>query len=275
MVFANPQYTQEKMRHLYHDRDTDHLIKLYAQSATSAVLADIDRLLDDVEAALPGRGRILDFGCGPGYFFERAGQRGWDAHGIDFGSWVEKASLARGLRNIHVGALSDQGFADGFFDTVCANQVLEHMAAPKDDLKEIRRTIRHGGLFYASVPNYRCLSILFGRDDFELNEPPQHVNYFTPKSLCRLLEDCGFEILRTSTYGGLKWENLLGRRISSDIAEAYRGGASGPDAVSGNGAIIGPARTPLIKRMLHPAVKTFFYRLAKVGMCLEVFARRR
>jgi SAM-dependent methyltransferase len=274
MVFANPQYTQERMQHLYHDRDTDKLIQLYAQAATTAVLADIDRLLDEVEGILPGRGRILDFGCGPGYFFERAGQRGWDAHGIDYGSWVEKAAASRGLRNVHVGPLRDQGFSDGFFDVVCANQVLEHLAVPKDDLREIRRTIRPGGLFYASVPNYHCLSILLGRDDFELNEPPQHVNYFTPKSLCSLLNACDFEVLRVSTYGGLKWENLLGRPIESDIAAAYRNVESAPDGPPGNGKRNGSAETPFMKRMMRPLVKTLLYRMAKVGMCLEVFARK-
>ena len=274
MVFANPQYTQEKMQHLYHSRDTDALIKLYSQTATDTVLADIDRLLVAIEAILPGRGRILDFGCGPGYLMERADQRRWDAHGIDFGTWVEKAALARGLRNVHVGSLRDRGFSDGFFDVVCANQVLEHLAAPKDELSEIRRTIRPNGLFYASVPNYRCLSILLGRDDFELNEPPQHVNYFTPKTLCSLLRGCGFVVLKVSTGGGLKWENLLGRRIESDIAKAYRSVGSSSDGSLCNEQLTGWPGGRVIKDMMRPLVTELLYRKVKVGMCLEVFARR-
>ncbi len=226
-----------------------------------------------MESLFPERGRLLDFGCGPGYFFERAGQRGWDAYGIDYGSWVADAARGRGLSNVHVGALRDQGFPSGFFDVVCANQVLEHIALPSDDLGDIRRVLRPGGLFYASVPNYHCLSILLGRDDFELNEPPQHVNYFTPKSLCGLLRASGFDILRVSTYGGLKWENLLGRQIKSDIAEAYRSESAESNSLSGE-PVAPAASTPLVKRALKPVIKSLLYQKAKVGMCLEVFARR-
>lgn len=275
MVFANPQYSQEKMQRVYHDRDTDKLIRLYAQAATPAVLAEFDRLLDKVDAMRPGRGRLLDFGCGPGYFFERAGQRGWEAHGNDYGSWVEQAAAVRGVKNVHVGPLRDQGFPDGYFDVVCANQVLEHIPFPKEDLREVGRVLRPGGLFYVSVPNYQCLSIVLGRDDFELNEPPQHVNYFTPKSLGGLLTACDFEILGVSTYGGLKWENLIGRRIESDIATAYRNVGVVSAAPPANGKASDPAGEPLLKKIARPLVDTLLYRMAKVGMCLEVFTQKR
>jgi SAM-dependent methyltransferase len=275
MVFANPQYSEEGLLDLYQSRklSDDGLIELYAQLTTSTVLADIDRVLGELEATLPGRGRILDFGCGAGYFLERALKRGWDAYGVDFGSWIYKAAAARSVANVYVGPLQDHKFPDGFFDVICANQVLEHLSSPKADLGEIRRTIRSGGLFYCNVPNYHCLSILLGRDDFELNEPPQHVNYFTPKSLRTLLETCRFKVLRTSTYGGLKWENLIGRPITSDIANAYR--CEAPAALSSavDWKPNGSAQNPLIKRLLFPAVKFLLYRLAQVGMCVEVFAR--
>lgn len=273
MIFVNPQYGPESLATLYHDREnSDELIQLYARLTTPGVLADIERIIVELEMILPGQGRILDVGCGAGYFLERAVKRGWDGHGIDFGSWVRKATAVRGLTNVYVGSIFDCKFMNGSFDVVSASQVLEHLPNPKRDLEEIRRIIRPGGLIYANVPNYQCLSILLRRDDFELNEPPQHVNYFTPKTLKNLLQKSGFEVLQTSSYGGLKWENLIGRPIHSDVAEAYRDKTFRLDQKSSMASTDIQSR---LKRIIFPCVKHLLYRLAKVGMCVEVFARRR
>ena len=274
MVFVNPQYRREELERLYqYEEDADKLIDLYARSITPTVVKDLDWLLDKIEKCLPGKGRLLDVGCGPGYFVERAAQRGWDAYGVDFGSWVKKAAAARSVANIFIGSVKEQNFPDGFFDVVSASQVFEHLPAPTKDLEGIRQIIRSGGIFYANVPNYRCLSILLGRDDFELNDPPQHINYFTPASLRTLVERTGFQVLQTSTYGGVKWENLIGRPIRSEIADAYRAG--GPEAAGRKKSSYSvPVQVSDVKRLVFPAVKTVLYEWAKVGMCVEVFARR-
>jgi SAM-dependent methyltransferase len=270
-VFVSPQYPPEAILDDYRERgNPDGLAAHYAHVTTPAVLAGYDRVLTELEAALPGRGRLLDFGCGPGYFVERAARRGWRAEGVEVGEWAQRAASERGVTTVHVGRLAAQRFPDGCFDVVTANQVLEHLPAPREELAEIRRVLRPGGLLYVEVPNYRRISILVGRDRFELNYPMAHVNYFTPATLRRLAEACGFDVLRTSTHGGLNWENLLGRPIASAENDAHRGVA----AASAGGAPPA-ARLPLWKRALLPLVRTALYRWAQVGMTLEVFGRRR
>ena len=117
------------------------------------------------------------------------------------------------------------------------------------------------------MPNYRCLSIVLGRDDFEHNTPPQHLNYFTPRSLAKLGASAGLRVLRVSSYGGLKWENLLGRRTRSSITAAYDHGAAAA-------APAATAKQPLLKRITRPATDLLLYRGAKVGIALEIIAVR-
>ena len=245
----------------------------YARVTTPEVLAAYDRILAEVEALLPGRGRLLDFGCAAGYFVGHAADRGWEAHGLDAGRWAARAAAARGAANVHVGLLADRTFGEGTFDTVHAHQILEHLPSPLEDLAELRRVLRPGGVFYANVPNYRCLATVLGRDDFELNTPMGHLNYFTPGSLARMVREAGFEVVRTSTCGGLKWENLLGRPISSDRTRALAAPASDPEAGAGARSA-DSTRRPLWKRLADPVVNATFYRWAQVGMTLEIFARR-
>jgi SAM-dependent methyltransferase len=275
LVFANPQWPQENLLSTYEDRrDPAGLIAFYARVTTPERLACYDQVLDQLEALLPGRGRLLDFGCGAGYFFERAARRGWEAHGVEVGDWAQQAAKLRGLANLHKGLLVEQRFPDGCFDVVCAHQVLEHLPTPKKDLAQIRRVLRPQGLFYASVPNYRCLSIVLGRDDFELNYPLAHVNYFGPGALRNLLQACGFRVLRTTTAGGLKWENLLGRPTASEESRAHRGEPQQPQAPSPRAASVPQTQRSPFERWFLPVVKKCLYQWAKVGMNLEIYARK-
>jgi 2-polyprenyl-3-methyl-5-hydroxy-6-metoxy-1,4-benzoquinol methylase len=274
LVFTNPQPGDEELARHYAGADGRQLAAHYARVVTPAVLAQYNRTLDRIEGLLPGRGRLLDLACAAGYFFEQAARRGWEAHGADLGAWTLEAARSRGLENMHTGTLADLNFPDHHFDVVHAAQMLEHLPDPKAELADIRRIVRPGGLVYVDVPNYQTLPIRLGRDDFWLNKPPEHLNYFTPRTLRRLLTAAGFVDVRVWTGGGLKWENLLGRRIRRDVALGGSDGAVG---------VPGPAAPPATRRgvgdMVRAVVKAGLvepvcYQWLKVGMCLAAAARR-
>jgi 2-polyprenyl-3-methyl-5-hydroxy-6-metoxy-1,4-benzoquinol methylase len=276
LVFVNPQPTNEGIAKLYtHKKDTAWLIQLYARIACPSILAQYEEKLDRLERTLPGRGRILDFACAAGYFFEQAAKRGWDAHGSDLGEWTFAAAEARGLKNLHVGTLRDLNFPDGHFDVVHAAQVFEHLPNPKEDLAELTRILRPGGLLYIDVPNYRTLPIMLGKDDYVLNTPPQHVNYFTPRTLSALVRSAGYESIEITSSGGLKWENLLGRSISSDIVDAYKPANETPAPASPTRVSPLTRVKRIMKRGVHATiVKPILYNRLKFGMTLEALARR-
>ncbi len=282
MVFANPRYSDEvllggydnKGEHADDIHSTDDLVAYYAHLTTGEVLMGLDRILADIESLTP-KGRLLDFGCGAGYFMERAAKRGWEAHGVEVGSWAQEAARQRGVANLHQGLLADQQFPDGHFDVVVSSQVLEHLAHPLEDLAEMSRVLKPGGLLYSNVPNYKCLSIVLGRDDFESNHPMGHLNYFTPDTLSALLERAGFTTIRTASYGGLKWENLLGRRAVRPHHRQNQPTATGSaNTESTQTAEPVVAQRSGLKKLVFPAVESLLYRRAQVGMELEIFARK-
>jgi SAM-dependent methyltransferase len=268
MVFVNPQYPNDPLLGQYDHADVRAQIDVWARITTPTMLADYDRMLRELEAALPGRGRLLDFGCGPCYFLERAVRNGWDAHGVEVGAWSREAAAARGVSDrLFLGLLAEQKFPDGHFDVVYSNQVFEHLARPREDLRELRRVLRPGGVLYLNVPNYHRLPVMADVDDFVLDMPMAHVNYFSPRTLGRLVG-----VLRLSTYGGLKWENLLGRPIRSEVVDAFKPRAEAPAACQPTAAE--PARRPFLARTVMALVKALAYRWAKLGLTLELFARR-
>src|SRR5204862_145453 len=117
-VFVNPQPTAAELGRIYGDRDTEELIRLYSRIQGLDVERQQDRILDLLGRYRPGRGRLLDFGCGAGYFAQRAAARGWDAAGLELGAWCREAALRRGFDRVVIGSLEDNVFAPETFDVV-------------------------------------------------------------------------------------------------------------------------------------------------------------
>lgn len=272
LVFVNPQLSMAAQMAIYQEkRDVGKLIKLYKDFMTPSVLAGYDRKLQTFEVMLGRQGKILDFACAAGYFLERATARGWCAHGVDIGEWAGEAAKERGVRNVHVGYLSEICFPKNHFDVIYAAQVLEHLQDLLGTLAELRRILKPGGILYVDVPNYNTIPIMLGKDDFYLNDPPQHINFFTPQTLKALLQKATFESIQLSTEGGMKWENLIGRPIISDIADSYRTTHNAPMS------IVPPLKFDIFakfKYVLRPFVSSVLYGWWKVGINLVGFSRR-
>ena len=101
-------------------------------------------------------GALLDIGTHKGEFAERVARRvgAMRVAGIDFVQ--EHAAAARG-RGIEVTCANiDDGlpFADGEFDTVHANQVIEHVRRSDAFLREVHRVLKPGGLALISTNNF-------------------------------------------------------------------------------------------------------------------------
>jgi 2-polyprenyl-3-methyl-5-hydroxy-6-metoxy-1,4-benzoquinol methylase len=272
MVFMNPRCTSAHLDEIYTVRDEASMIDLYSKIASTSVLGEYDDKLEKLEKLAPQKGRLLDYACAAGYFYEKAQHRGWDAYGYDIGLWAAKAANKRGLSNMFVGPSLDGQFPDNHFDVVYAAQAFEHLLNPGETLDALLRLLKPGGIMFIDVPNYNTLPIRFNKDDFMLNEPPQHINYFAPSTLEKLISDAGLENIKLYSEGGLKWENLIGRSIESDIAAAY--GLVDDSAEPPKESIMSRLKTTAKEAAKTIVVDPFLYRGMKVGMNLGAISHK-
>jgi hypothetical protein len=93
-----------------------------------------------------------------------------------------------------VSALSQ--WEPGFFDGMVMSSYLEHEPAPRPLLEAARRTMRPGAALIVKVPNFASWNRAARGPRWCGFRFPDHVNYFTPALLVRLLKDCGFDIRR-------------------------------------------------------------------------------
>jgi SAM-dependent methyltransferase len=111
--------------------------------------------LDEALLHLPGRGRVLEVGCGAGRFLRaiRLHRPELDLVGADV-SRSALAVLSGASPEIETRCVEGSSLpaADGEFDAVLAMDVLEHLADPGQTLAEIHRVLAAGGLFHLCVP---------------------------------------------------------------------------------------------------------------------------
>jgi len=145
--------------------------------------------LDD----LPLGERVIDIGCGPGFFLERCRKRGLIAEGVELNPTAAAIARAKGfvVHEVLLGALS-RTHRDAY-DVVSMFQVLEHVEDPASTVADALACLRPGGLLIIGVPNAE--GILGRMSQLPANVPPHHVTRWTPKSLAELARRFGLEFL--------------------------------------------------------------------------------
>jgi SAM-dependent methyltransferase len=158
------------------------------------------RRLATIEARLHARGRLLDVGCATGVLVEAARARGWSAVGIDVSAFAAAQCHARGL-DVRHGDLWSAGLENEQFDVVVLDDTIEHLPDPDRALGEIHRVLRTGGLITLNTPNDAgWLRRAMGGHWFHC-KPPEHLYYFSPRTLRALLERRGFDRIETRLSG--------------------------------------------------------------------------
>lgn len=137
-------------------------------------------------------GQLLDVGCGEGYTLAFFRELGWSVTGLDFS--------AAGIRTKNPGCLdalvtgdiyqllASESLSGKTYDLIWLQNVLEHVIDPLGLLTSIRSLVSADGIAVVTVPNDCSIT---QRAALELHHiekafwvaPPDHLNYFEPKSL--------------------------------------------------------------------------------------------
>ena len=149
-----------------------------------------------IASRVRGGGNVLDLGCGTGQALADF-PPSFTPFGIEISSNLaaeaERAFRERG--GCVVNAPSVDGlrrFSDNFFVAASLRGYLEHEAEPLPVLKGLRRVLMPGGLAVVKVPNYASVNRLIMGSRWCGFRYPDHLNYFTPKTLAQMAVEAGF-----------------------------------------------------------------------------------
>ncbi|MDP9104609.1 MAG: methyltransferase domain-containing protein [Candidatus Eremiobacteraeota bacterium] len=116
--------------------------------------AKVRRVLETL-AARAGGGRLLDVGCGTGFAIDLARDLFARIDGVDVTpAMLERVDLSGGHVFVHEARAEALPFADATFDMASSYAFMHHVTDHVAILREVRRVLRPGGLFYVDLePN--------------------------------------------------------------------------------------------------------------------------
>ena len=147
-------------------------------------------------------GKLLDIGCGSGRILKKLSDD-ITPFGIEIESKTAKLTneyaSTKGGHVWHNDAISGLKESEkDFFDCIIMQSYLEHEINPKEVLKGAFGAIKKGGYVIIKVPNFSCWNRHLRHENWCGFRFPDHVNYFTPKTLKRMVVESGFLVHRFS-----------------------------------------------------------------------------
>jgi hypothetical protein len=153
---------------------------------------------------------IVDIGGGYGAFAEEMrGIADWKIVIIEPSVHLSRICREKGfpvvekfLENVRREDLSDKSRCFVSFE------LFEHLFDPKEFLRGLNALMRGGDLFIFTTLSGLGVDIQALWEDSKAVTPPQHLNFFNPAAMRRLLAKAGFETLEVTTPGKLDMDIL-------------------------------------------------------------------
>lgn len=197
-----------------------------------------DQSRHDVFQELPPTiNSLLDVGCSNGAFADLVRRKlGIPADGIE--PFPEAAELAiNNVRRLYKGTFDEvYGKLEDKYDCITFNDVLEHIDDVWNVLIKTKSLLTSNGFIVASIPNIQCYSIIreiIINQDFRYKKSgildKTHLRFFTRKSIIRLFENNGYNIIKIKGIADISRGSrllrfllfFLGSRLSGFKYQAY------------------------------------------------------
>ncbi len=184
--FVNPQPGPHVLDRYYSVDYEPYTERHSADEADDAIIREARRSGEFRHIPIPTGKRVLDFGCGGGFFLSICQKLGADVQGIE--PSVHGAAVTAGQAiPVFNGHLEDYLSAHGTerFDVITSNHVIEHVPDPVAALRGLKQLLAPGGMIIIAVPNARSMfANALGAEWYSV-DLPFHIHQFCSQSLAK------------------------------------------------------------------------------------------
>src|SRR3989344_3752672 len=200
LVYVNPRLSAKTLKKMYESNALDPFDYLLENADADA--KTFSRHLDILERYAP-KGKLLDVGCAIGGLLQVAKKRGWDAYGTELTKHASAYCRKNGLK-VETGTLQKSRFPGNYFDAITFTGSLEHMQNTLREMRLANKKLKGKGILLLTVPDIRSLHApLLGKHWLQL-KPEEHIHYFSPETIEKLLNKAGFEVLCTKHIANVR-----------------------------------------------------------------------
>lgn len=175
-------------------------------------------LFDRLRKNLPKNPRVLEVGCGNGFFLNALMKRGIkDVYGVEPSSRMVALSGDKLRKRIKVDIFKKNQFPANSFNVILCFHTLDHLVRPGEFVRESFALLKKGGLALVVVHDIDGLSVkIFGENSpiFDI----EHIFLFGKKTLREIFVRNNFEVLKVfdvkNTYPLSYWLRMTGFPLS-------------------------------------------------------------
>lgn len=199
-----------------HELPTKGFYERYWQNAEESIPTKdpttskrLELLFCTLKKTMAGK-KVLDAGCGVGFFTNAIYEAGFESVGMDISEKaISEAHLKYPGIQFQCNALDTRWpFEDGSFDVVFSTEVIEHIHGIYEMFAEMNRVLKKEGMLILTTPYHGLIKnlgiMLFGFDRHFNNIEGGHIRFFTKKFLNKLLDMFGFEVLEIKYIGRIR-----------------------------------------------------------------------
>lgn len=144
--------------------------------------------------------KILEIGCGEGYFLDESRKNNWKTYGTE----ISTSLLKNATKKNHTMFKSLDEIPEseyGQFDIIVSLEVIEHLPNPHYYIEKFEKLLRKDGGLYMTTPNFNSLARHILGANWNNIVFPEHLCYFTKKTMKKLLTKYNFQEKYTKTEG--------------------------------------------------------------------------
>ena len=198
--FTNPRPTEETIGAYYksdeyisHTNSKKGLINSIYQIVRKRTLKEKVSLINSL---IPNKGRILDIGCGTGYFLKACKDNGWKISGVEPDEDARKLAKTNTDQEINSDIFCCYDRTDEF-DIITTWHVVEHIHKLNESITKIKEILKSNGIFIIAVPNPDSKDADIYQENWAAYDVPRHLYHFNQKSIELLLEKFDFQLIDT------------------------------------------------------------------------------
>ena len=138
--------------------------------------------------------KFLDIGCGCGFFLKEALNKDFEVVALELSSKARE--IAKELTGLNSQPVSFEEFENipNSFDIILMSHILEHAMDINLWIKKAHTLLNDQGIVAIALPNFGSIFRMIKQENEYYICPPEHLNFFSPYSLSKLLEKNNFKV---------------------------------------------------------------------------------
>jgi len=213
-LFCSPRPTENLLCEYYSDWEapqhwTELLIETDVERKSLQYEPRARELVNLLKARIGTHTELaVDLGAGSGAFALALKKTGFfkKVLAVDFSQNCVRACMKQGLDAVQG---STEDLSSNSVDLVTMNDLIEHVFDPRNFLKACHRVLKPKGFISIATPNGQGFDFKIFKDRTVNITPPEHINYFNPKSIRILLESIGYRVISIETPGILDTQIVI------------------------------------------------------------------